>query len=100
MFFGIEIEFGAKFLEPKKVRVQATAADLPDRPDDDFTLPEAVHTPAFYIIAIGLFSLSMLVTALHFYQVSILVNQGLPPQVPALPAPQGSKPRGVLEPAE
>lgn len=55
----------------------APQADLPDRPDDDFTLPEAVHTPAFYIIAIGLFSLSMLVTALHLYQVSIFAAQGL-----------------------
>jgi MFS family permease len=47
------------------------------------TLKQALAGPAFYIIAAGMFSISMLVTALHFYQVSILVSQGLEPQVPA-----------------
>ena len=44
---------------------------------NDFTLAEAVRTPAFYIVAAGLFTLSMLVTTLHFFQVSIFADAGL-----------------------
>ncbi|MFN4088105.1 MAG: MFS transporter [Alphaproteobacteria bacterium] len=47
------------------------------------TLREALRTSAFYIIAAGLFSLSMLLTALHFFQVTIFAAQGLAPQVAA-----------------
>ncbi|PPR55866.1 MAG: hypothetical protein CFH10_02420, partial [Alphaproteobacteria bacterium MarineAlpha4_Bin2] len=43
----------------------------------DFTLGQAVRTPAFYIVATGLFTLSMLVTTLHFFQVSIFAEAGL-----------------------
>ena len=45
--------------------------------ENDFTLSEALRTPAFYIVAAGLFTLSMLVTTLHFFQVSIFSDQGL-----------------------
>jgi sugar phosphate permease len=38
---------------------------------------EALREPSFYILGIGCFSISMLVTTLHFYQVSILTSQGL-----------------------
>ncbi len=41
------------------------------------TLAEAVATSTFWILSAGLFGLSMLVTALHFFQVSILTTQGL-----------------------
>ena len=41
------------------------------------TLAEALRTPAFYIIAAGLFTGAMLVTSLHFFQVSIFEHQGL-----------------------
>ena len=44
------------------------------------TLQQALRTPAFYIIAGGLSTMSMLVTALHVYQVSIFGAQGLSPQ--------------------
>jgi sugar phosphate permease len=47
------------------------------------TRAEAARTPAFYIICIGLFSLSMLVTSLHFFQVSIFEHNGLDPQLAA-----------------
>ena len=47
------------------------------------TLQEALRTSTFYIIAAGLFSLSMLMTALHFFQVTIFAAQGLAPQVAA-----------------
>ena len=46
-------------------------------PIEGVSLKVAMTTPAFYIIASGLFTLSMLVTCLHFYQVSILSGQGL-----------------------
>ena len=50
-------------------------------PQMDFTLSEALHAPAFYIVAASLITLSMLVTSLHFYQVSIFADQGLGPNI-------------------
>ena len=41
------------------------------------TLSEALRTPSFYIVALGLFAISMLVTSLHFYQVTLLTAQGI-----------------------
>ncbi|MBT7756132.1 MAG: MFS transporter [Rhodospirillaceae bacterium] len=41
------------------------------------TLREALATGTFWILAAGLLGLSMLVTSLHFFQVSILTTQGL-----------------------
>jgi len=59
--------------------VPATAADAAAdaAPIEGINLSAALRTPAFYIIAAGLFTLSMLVTCLHFYQVSIFSAQGL-----------------------
>jgi MFS family permease len=45
--------------------------------DIGFTAAEALRTPAFWIIAISLSTLSMLVTALFFHQVSIFESHGL-----------------------
>jgi MFS family permease len=42
-----------------------------------------MHTTAFYIVAAGMFVMSMLVTSLHFYQVSIFEAQGLSKQIAA-----------------
>ncbi|MGI9333397.1 MAG: MFS transporter, partial [Gammaproteobacteria bacterium] len=47
------------------------------------TLQDALHTPAFYILATGWFAIAMLVTTLHFYQVSILTTQGVSADVAA-----------------
>jgi len=47
------------------------------------SLREARATPAFYIIAAGWFSIAMLVTTLHFYQVTILHTQGVAVEVAA-----------------
>ncbi len=41
------------------------------------TLKEALREPSFYILSFGWFALAMLVTTLHFYQVSILTSQGI-----------------------
>ncbi|MBT3370452.1 MAG: MFS transporter [Rhodospirillaceae bacterium] len=41
------------------------------------TLREALATSTFWILCAGLFGMSMLVTSLHFFQVSILTTQGL-----------------------
>ena len=54
-----------------------TSSPAPASDSNDFTLPEAIRTPAFYIVAAGLFTLSMLVTTLHFFQVSIFAEAGL-----------------------
>ncbi|MFN3260403.1 MAG: MFS transporter [Pikeienuella sp.] len=41
------------------------------------TLKEALRTPTFYIVLAGMFSISMLVTVLHFYQVTVFTRAGL-----------------------
>jgi MFS family permease len=51
------------------------------------TIQEALRTPAFYIISAGMGLLSMLVTSLHFFQVSIFSNQGLDAQVASMAFP-------------
>ena len=56
------------------------ARPTPDRTasaEQGLTLREAVATRTFWILCAGLFGLSMLVTSLHFFQVSILTTQGL-----------------------
>lgn len=44
---------------------------------DGLTLQQGLRTPAFYLLTVGWFSIAMLVTTLHFYQVSILEAQGV-----------------------
>lgn len=72
--------------EERGLRPDGAAPEPLDRPDGDtataaaeggLTLHQAVRTSTFWIIAVGLFSPSMLVTSLFFYQVSIFENQGL-----------------------
>ncbi len=41
------------------------------------TRKDALREPSFYILAAGCFTISMLVTTLHFHQVSILASQGV-----------------------
>ncbi len=61
----------------------AIAATGPAPPITGLTLGQAVRTPAFYIITVGLFSLSMLVTGLHVEFTGILVSHGLAAQTAA-----------------
>ena len=51
------------------------------------TIQQALRTPAFYILSAGMFTLSMLVTSLHFFQVSIFSNQGLDAQIASMAFP-------------
>ena len=53
---------------------------IDDAADVGLTLKEATRTTAFWIIAVALSSLSLLVTGMFFHQVSILDEQGLTPQ--------------------
>lgn len=58
----------------------ATAAAPPvheGAAEHGLTLGEAFKTSTFWILCAGLFGMSMLVTSLHFFQVSILTEQGL-----------------------
>lgn len=48
-----------------------------DAMDVGLTLHAAIRTPGFWIIALGLASLSMLVTGMFFHQVSVFSLQGL-----------------------
>lgn len=58
---------------------RASAGEAPDgvATVDGFTLFEALRTRAFYILAAALFSISMLVTALHVENKGILMQHGL-----------------------
>lgn len=53
------------------------------RADAGLTAREALRTRAFWMIAPGMFSISMLVTALHVFQVSIFLDHGLDPALAA-----------------
>lgn len=70
-------------LRPDGEAVPAGNTDKADAPVVGLTLREALRTPAFYIIAGGLSTMSMLVTALHVYQVSIFGAHGLSAQTAA-----------------
>lgn len=50
---------------------------------DGLTQQEALRTPTFYLLAAGWFGMAMLVTTLHFYQVSILTAQGVAADIAA-----------------
>jgi MFS family permease len=47
------------------------------------SLRQALYQPSFYILSVGWFAIAMLVTTLHFYQVSILTAQGVSTEVAA-----------------
>jgi MFS family permease len=63
--------------------VASGAAETAGTAQHGLTLREALATPAFYILAAGWFSIAMLVTTLHFYQVSILRSQDITVEVAA-----------------
>jgi len=50
---------------------------------DGLDLRAALATPTFYLLVAGWFGMSMLVTTLHFYQVSILTAQGVAAEIAA-----------------
>jgi MFS family permease len=57
--------------------IQSSGATTASQALAGLTRRQALGTGAFYILAAGMFSISMLLTALHFYQVSIFQAQGL-----------------------
>ncbi|MFK7965635.1 MAG: MFS transporter [Burkholderiaceae bacterium] len=57
--------------------------EQPTEAVDGLTLKEALRTRAFYLVTTGWFSIGMLVTTLHFYQISILESQGIARNVAA-----------------
>jgi MFS family permease len=68
-------------LAPDGDSVAADAA--PAGAIDGLTVHEALHTSAFYLLTAGWFGMAMLVTTLHFYQVSILTAQGVGAEIAA-----------------
>ena len=60
----------------------ATEADPPEQ-ITGLTLRQALRQPAFYLVSFGWFAIAMLVTTLHFYQVSIMTAQGLSSELAA-----------------
>ncbi len=65
---------------PEDRAAAAEPAPAADAADIGLSLKEATRTTAFWIIAVGAGSLSLLVTGMFFHQVSILSDQGLSPQ--------------------
>jgi MFS family permease len=59
--------------------------DQPHLPvaEEDWTLPEASHTTAFWLVALGTASIGMLSTGLFFHMVSIFTDNGLTAAVAA-----------------
>lgn len=70
-------------LAPDGDRPETSPDAAPPPPVSGLTLREALATRAFHILAAGWFTIAMLVTTLHFYQVSILTAQGVAPAVAA-----------------
>jgi len=64
-----------------RAAAEAAAADAQSLPG--LAPREALRTPAFYIIVAGWGAIAMLVTTLHFYQVSILRAQGVSAEIAA-----------------
>ncbi|MDF1720654.1 MAG: MFS transporter [Minwuia sp.] len=64
-------------LLPDGAKADAQAGDAPKAAEFGLTISEAVRTPTFYLVAIGLFCFAMLVTMLHLFQISIFEAQGL-----------------------
>ena len=64
-------------LLPAGEAAEAVADPAAAAAEQGLTLRQALATPTFWILCSGLFGLSMLVTSLHFFQVSILTTQGL-----------------------
>jgi MFS family permease len=75
----------AKGLQPDGGDAAATIeiGPKPVGADIGLTLAQALRTPAFYLVVTGMFSISMLVTTLHFYQVTIFTARGLDPTAAA-----------------
>jgi MFS family permease len=62
---------------PSEHSIQSAGATAASEALAGLTRRQALGTGAFYILAAGMFSISTLLTALHFYQVSIFQAQGL-----------------------
>jgi len=70
-------------LHPDGDRAAAEAAAANAQGLPGLALREALRTPGFYIIVAGWGAIAMLVTTLHFYQVSILRAQGVSAEIAA-----------------
>ena len=62
---------------------QPEADAAPEPEITGLTLKEALRQPCFYLLSLGWFAIAMLVTTLHFYQVTILTANGLSNEVAA-----------------
>ncbi len=69
-------------LRPDGARVEPGDEAAP-RAVSGLALREALRTPAFYIVGAGFLATTMMATALHFYQVTILGAQGVSAEVAA-----------------
>lgn len=69
-------------IAPEK-RPDDVVADAENEIIPGLSLGEALRTPTFHMLWLGMFSIAMLVTSLHFYQVKIFSAQGLEERVAA-----------------
>ena len=66
--------------QPANAETDAGTSTRRDASNVGLTLKQAMRTSAFWTIGLALASLSMLITAIFFHQISILDTQGLDPQ--------------------
>jgi len=86
VFFLVESKPEDVGLKPDGGEAEARGGFGPSpvgRADQGLSAREALRTRAFWLIAPGLFSISMLVTALHVFQVSIFLDHELDPALAA-----------------
>ncbi len=79
IFFAIDKPEDVGLLPDGEKRVPRAHVDS-DEPAAEITgltLGEALRTISFYIVAAGWFSIAMLVTTLHFWQVQVLTHEGI-----------------------
>ncbi len=77
IFFAIDKPEDVGLLPDGERRAPSGAGDTPAADITGLTLNEALQTISFYIVAAGWFSIAMLVTTLHFWQVQVLTHQGI-----------------------
>ncbi len=77
IFFAIDKPEDVGLLPDGAKRATSDEGDVPAAEITGLTLAEALRTISFYIVAAGWFSIAMLVTTLHFWQVQVLTHQGI-----------------------
>ncbi len=83
LFFRHRPEHYGLLPDGRREPAGADDASAPPVSEEDWTLPEAMRTPAFWIVGLSAGTISMLTTGLFFHIVSIFADSGLGPDLAA-----------------